>query len=74
MSNTIPKNIKHLYFGDNFNKSVNKLPTSIKYLYFGHNFNQRADMLPTPIKYLKYCVFQTEHIILVKIMQIMSIL
>ena len=54
LSNTIPKNTKHLYFGDNFNQSVDMLPLSIIYLYFGYNFNQSVDMLPQSIKILEF--------------------
>ena len=46
LSNTIPENTDYLYFGDDFNQSVDMHPLSIKYLSFGHNFNKSVDMLP----------------------------
>ena len=49
LSNTIPKNTKHLYFGNSFNQKVDMVPPSITCLGFGHNFNQSVDKLPTSI-------------------------
>ena len=65
LSNTIPKNAKYLYFGHNFNQSVDMLPTSIKELSFGYNFNQSVDMLSTSIKYLDFvdkCLLKILHV------------
>jgi hypothetical protein len=37
--NELPKNLTHLTFGDDFNKSIKKLPKKLTHLTFGDCFN-----------------------------------
>lgn len=41
------KNCKEIYFGYDFNKSVDNLPSNIRKIVFGPKFNQTVDNLPS---------------------------
>lgn len=44
--------IKKIFFGDDFNQSIDNLPTTLKILILGNNFNQSVDNLPKKLNSL----------------------
>ena len=50
----IPKNVKYLHFGNNFNRNIEYIPKWIIYLSFGNNFNSYISKFPENLIYLKF--------------------
>ncbi len=49
----LPKSVKQLSFGTDFNQPVDELPNNITRLILGHSFNQNIDKLPDSITHLE---------------------
>jgi len=44
----------HVYFGDEFDKSIDKLPDSVKFIQFGINFNTQVNKWPKNLETLRF--------------------
>jgi hypothetical protein len=51
---SLPNNLTHLTFGEDFNQSVDKLPNNLTHLTFGNRFNQKVDSLPNNLTHLTF--------------------
>lgn len=50
----LPKNIKELFLGYEFNQSIDSLPPKLNNLCLGDNFNKYIDYLPLSLKTIKF--------------------
>eukprot|EP01112_Ceratiomyxa_fruticulosa_P001915 TRINITY_DN1206_c0_g1_i4.p1 TRINITY_DN1206_c0_g1~~TRINITY_DN1206_c0_g1_i4.p1 ORF type:complete len:289 (-),score=18.05 TRINITY_DN1206_c0_g1_i4:25-891(-) len=56
VDNLLPSQITRIYFGTNFNHSVNNLPQCITHLVFGFCFNRPVNSLPPSLTHLTFGV------------------
>lgn len=53
---TLPSNIKMLYFEGEFNKPIDFLPDGLTHLILGYGFNQKIDNLPKTLEHLHIAI------------------
>lgn len=55
VNNKLPKVLKILTFGDNFNQNIDYLPSTLNKLTCGYKFNQPINNLPHALTFLHLC-------------------
>ena len=52
--NNLPKALKSIVFGADFNQNVDNLPKNLQHIDFGFSFNQTVDNLPQTLKFISF--------------------